>query len=342
MLYFSYTDTLYGGLVNDTLIGKGGNDTFYGGTGNDMIYADKGDDNLNGGADDDVLYGGDGNDILNSGTGNDILIGGAGADIYIFNKGDGQDRIYNEAHNTDNTGILDTIQFGKDISKSDIQVTRVGNDLVLIVKDSNINNPDSVTIRDYFLGNKPNDQINNQANNQIRQVVGNIIFADGSQLSIEEIKALAITGTDANDELKSYAGGSNINGDTGADTYIFNKGDGQDIVINSDSDTAEGTQDSLNFNNVNYDQLWFSQTGNDLNISIIGTDDKVKVEYWYTEGYKGEIDSIHTSDNKALIAADVDKLIQAMASFSPPPMGQTTLTSEYQDSLNSVLVANWK
>ena len=42
----------------------------------------------------DHLIGGIGNDILAGGTGNnDLLEGGAGFDTYIYNAGDGTDRI---------------------------------------------------------------------------------------------------------------------------------------------------------------------------------------------------------------------------------------------------------
>jgi hypothetical protein len=41
-------------------------------------------------------------------------------------------------------------------------------------------------------------------------------------------------------------------------------------------------------------------------------------------------------------AAPVQNLVQAMASFSPPAMGQTTLPQDYRDSLAPVLAANWQ
>ncbi|MDE6698791.1 MAG: calcium-binding protein, partial [Lachnospiraceae bacterium] len=50
------------------------------------MFGEEGNDTLNAGAGDDIIIGGKGNDVLN---------GGSGADTYIFNIGDGEDRINN-------------------------------------------------------------------------------------------------------------------------------------------------------------------------------------------------------------------------------------------------------
>jgi hypothetical protein len=46
-------------------------------------------------------------------------------------------------------------------------------------------------------------------------------------------------------------------------------------------------------------------------------------------------------DGKVLLDTQVESLVSAMASFSPPAAGQTTLPQNYQDSLGSVIAANW-
>jgi hypothetical protein len=42
-----------------------------------------------------------------------------------------------------------------------------------------------------------------------------------------------------------------------------------------------------------------------------------------------------------LLSSQVDALVSAMAAFSPPPPGQTTLTPEQQSALSPVIAANW-
>jgi RTX calcium-binding nonapeptide repeat (4 copies) len=95
-------DQLQGLAGKDILVGGSGNDSLDGGEGDDDLHAGAGDDTVAAGAGNDYLYGGDGADTLNGGQGADVLVGGAGADTlmgglgndtYIFNRGDGKDRI---------------------------------------------------------------------------------------------------------------------------------------------------------------------------------------------------------------------------------------------------------
>ncbi|MGX1902700.1 calcium-binding protein, partial [Thermolongibacillus altinsuensis] len=86
-------DVLYGEGGADSIYGASGNDTLYGGIGNDSLYGEAGDDQLDGGDGDDILMGGDGADTLAGGRGNDILQGGNGSNTFVYNVGDGADRI---------------------------------------------------------------------------------------------------------------------------------------------------------------------------------------------------------------------------------------------------------
>ncbi|MEJ6388278.1 calcium-binding protein [Gymnodinialimonas ulvae] len=66
-----------------------------GGEGRDNLRGGTGDDVLNGNGGNDRLTGGDGDDVLAGGTGRDVLDGGTGDDTFVFNEGDGFDRIRN-------------------------------------------------------------------------------------------------------------------------------------------------------------------------------------------------------------------------------------------------------
>jgi hypothetical protein len=63
--------------------------------------------------------------------------------------------------------------------------------------------------------------------------------------------------------------------------------------------------------------------------------------YFYHLSINKHSHKFKSSDCKELINADVDKLVQAMAAFTPPSMGQTTLPTNYQSSLNTTIAANW-
>lgn len=78
---------------NDVLIGLGGNDNMDGDSGNDLIDAGAGNDTVQGGLGADTILGGSGNDIISGDEGNDLMNGGIGDDRFLFDSGDGDDRI---------------------------------------------------------------------------------------------------------------------------------------------------------------------------------------------------------------------------------------------------------
>lgn len=88
------------------------------------------------------------------------------------------------------------------------------------------------------------------------------------------------------------------------------------------------------------DQLWFTQTGNNLEVSIIGTSDKFSLSNWYL-GSQYHTEQFKTSDGKTLLDSQVQNLVDAMAAFSPPAAGQTTLAANYATALSPVIAANW-
>lgn len=74
--------------------------------------------------------------------------------------------------------------------------------------------------------------------------------------------------------------------------------------------------------------------------TLIGTSDKLTLNNWYS-GNANHVEKFQTSDGKTLLDSQVQNLVQAMASFSPPAAGQTTLPTAYQSSLALVIAANW-
>jgi len=88
------------------------------------------------------------------------------------------------------------------------------------------------------------------------------------------------------------------------------------------------------------DQLWFSQQGANLVVSVIGTAETETLTNWYYGAYF-QVADFKTSDGRALQASQVNNLVNAMASFSPPAMGQMTLSPSVASQLEPVIAANW-
>ena len=140
--------------------------------------------------------------------------------------------------------------------------------------------------------------------------------------------------------LSGGLGADTLNGGTGNDTYFMDRGDGSDVITDQDSTT--GNTDLLQFGkNINANQLWFTKSGNNLVVSVIGTTDKATIQSWYT-GSAYHVEQFKSSDGKTLLDSQVANLVSAMASLTPPAAGQTTLPQNYQDQLSAVLAANWK
>ena len=117
-----------GGIANGSLL-------------DDTIKGRKKDDEINGGAGDDVLKGRAGDDVINGGVGDDKLKGGAGSDIFVFDFGDGEDKIKQFAAED----MIDLSATGvnyKQLEISEVSDTRTdvvyGEDLIKIIHDVDV------------------------------------------------------------------------------------------------------------------------------------------------------------------------------------------------------------
>ena len=192
---------------------------------------------FNGSSKNDIFSSYDGNDILDGKDGNDTLYGGAGNDTYIYYKGDGNDTIYDLQGSN-------IVEF-KDINRGEVAFTESRGSLLVTIRDTN----EQITIMNFF---------NSESSSM------SFKFADGITVSNEGAKAAvligddnsnSIQGYDSNDILKGNGGNDTIYGgkgdddieggtgndilvgNEGVDTYVFGRGDGQDIVyaLNADS-----------------------------------------------------------------------------------------------------------
>mgnify|MGYP002138666476 CR=1 FL=1 len=179
----------------------------------DVLFGGSGEDQLLGGGGNDTMIGGWAGDFLAGGKGNDRLEGGYGNDTYQFNRGDGTDTVkdmyihkyqqvewymeqksvragngdgntyvnewnqrFHDAEIELNAGEDDKIAFGPGISINDVMLQRVGNDLILALKDPQNPNAsfdslkDRITVEDWSNG---------------MHKVESLAFADGTKLNIQ-------------------------------------------------------------------------------------------------------------------------------------------------------------
>jgi len=260
---------------------------------------------------DNTLIGNDLNNVLNGEDGADKLFGGAGKDILI--GGRGNDSLTGGAGiDILHGGEGDDSYYIDDMQDVIVELRSEGLDSVM----ANV----SYTLSDYV--------------ENLSLTGTEMINATGNSV------ANSLTGNNANNLLVGGKGNDTLIGGKGNDGYVLTRGDGVDQIQENDS-TANDLDYVLWQSGVAYDQLWFKQVENNLEVSIVGTRDKVVLQDWY-KGEAYRVEEFRVADgNKILLANEVAALVTAMASLTPPPVGQTTLSTSLHTQLDTVLAANW-
>jgi Ca2+-binding RTX toxin-like protein len=368
----SITWTLAANVENLTLTGS----SAINGTGNaldNILTGNSGNNQLTGGAGNDRLDGGAGNDTMTGGLGDDAYVVQAAGDVVTENAGEGTDTIESSitisslANNVENltlTGTsaingtgngLDNVIIGNTAANS--LTGGAGNDTL----DGGLGADTLIggTGNDTFIVDNSADAITENAGEGTDLVQSSISWTLGSQLENLTLTGSAaingtgnalsnillgnsginvLTGLDGNDTLDGGAGNDTLVGGQGADEYRFGRGGGADAVDTYDTD---GGADLLSIGSgVADDQLWFARSGDDLVMTIIGTNDTVTVQGWYASTDR-QLNQIQLSNGEYAGVSDVDQLVAAMASYSPPPLGQTTLSTDVKQALSSTLAASW-
>jgi hypothetical protein len=122
-------------------------------------------------------------------------------------------------------------------------------------------------------------------------------------------------------------------------TVAGDSADASQAIIN-DAASGQTQTDELSFTEADSNQLWFSRSGNDLLVSVIGTSSDVDISNWYSTG-SNNVQLFSAADGKVLSNNQIDALVNAMASFAPPAAGATTLPDSYQSQLQPIISANW-
>jgi Ca2+-binding RTX toxin-like protein len=273
------------------------------GTGNFNLTANNQGMYMYGNAGNNVLTGGTGNDTITSGLGTDTLAGGAGDDTYdLRDVGDQADTIIEQAN-----GGRDSVWTYVD------NATLADNVEVLYMAGSNALQGNGSAGNNAIFGNARNNTIDGKAGN------------DG-----------LYDGPGGNDTLHGGAGTDRLFIESGNDVIQFGVGDGYDVIRSFD----QTGYDLLKIDGVDESQIWFSMSGTDLNIDLIGRNDGITVSLW-TAGKDFQIDAIQLQNGHILSADKIAPLVSAMSTFTPPAAGQTTLSADYQRDLGTAITQAW-
>jgi len=138
----------------------------------------------------------------------------------------------------------------------------------------------------------------------------------------------------------------NINDSSGNDTYQF-VNDFRDTVINnlppSGGTTPHGEVDFLS--GITDEKLWFRQSGNNLQIDLLGTTDHLTISGWYGANAGAQVQTF--TANGLHLTTQVAQLVAAMASYGAAhtgfnPTTATTATAMPTDTtLQNTIAASW-
>ncbi|NHN37434.1 hypothetical protein G8764_09040 [Pseudomaricurvus alcaniphilus] len=272
-------------------------------------------DLIDGGAGHDRITGSAAADVIVGNKGNDKLEGGAGADVFVVEGArQGTDRIIGG-------GGKDTIRGGS------------GDDAISLVR---LLAADSVEEIDGGEG----------YNILLGSASGNVLDFSASQLRhIDLIDGAAgsdrITGSAGDDVIVGGTDNDLLKGGAGSDRFIFRAGDGSDRIVLpavATAETVEGEIDTLVFEGVAAEQLWFRQSGMHLFINAIGSGDQVKVVNWFA-GAQGE--PLIQAQGQTLDQGMLGQLITAMAAFDVPEGAGYVLPAATTEALTPLLAVAW-
>ncbi|UKJ76024.1 calcium-binding protein [Azospirillum brasilense] len=375
-------DTLSGDVGSDLLFGGSGNDAIDGGAGNDALFGEAGDDTLSGGAGDDSIDAGLGDDLILYEGGRDTILGGGGNDVLSMGEGFSADQLHcarfgtflvlrfhdrdeqiviaNRFNGTGNgTNYLQTVRFADgtevDLSAQDLPLLTVGGETTETLwgyagDDWIDGGGGNDTLfgeggNDTLIGGSGWDELHGGGGSDLLDCRGDAGSSDvaygeaGDDTLIGGGGNDQLSGGDGDDDLYGGAGNDTLAGGPGNDTYRFAPGGGNDRIVENDADT--GT-DRLVFDSaVDPHQLWFRKVGTDLELQLVGTADKVTVAGWFS-GTTHRLDSIEIADGPVLEASSVDQMVQAMAGFTPPASGTTSISSGAYPQIDAVITALWR
>ena len=276
----------------------------------------------------DQLVGSSGADILDGGKGDDELEGGAGDDTYIWSRGDGNDIIRNAVRkwNRSFDPGADTLRiYGA--TADELAWSHAGNDLFLTDRVTG----ERITFADWH-----QDKLNR---------LHTVVLEDGTTWTSDQIDAMVQTmqgteqddvmqggdalddrlqggagndklyGNDGNDILEGGPGDDYLEGGYGDDTYLWRRGDGNDIIHNVmrnwRGNSLDVGNDTLKIYGVAAEELKWGHDGNNLILTDSVTGEHITVEDWHQD----KLNRLHTvmlEDGSTWTSDQIDSMAQTM------------------------------
>jgi hypothetical protein len=280
--------------------------------------------------------------LLAGAAGNDTLDGGLGNDTYLFGMGDGQDTLQ-EATADAAAGKLNVLRFKSGVAVSEVSLRQAGQDLEVLVGTAG----DKVTVKGFYAGAGPTASAN-----PLQQIE----FADGTKWNVAAIQSRATaasvpTSTNAASMTKTSFAFQTETPDQ--DVSAFDVASGTKNPQVSTRPPKDGAGAVLSPMEFPLEERMFVANNRTWDLPVDGKGQAVD---WArllspTTGWKfdaqaeGEPDALTQwnmgAAREARLDAHLHALIDAMASFSPPAAGETSLASNEPDGFKQLIAVDW-
>ena len=127
-----------------------------------------------------------------------------------------------------------------------------------------------------------------------------------------------LVGFDSEDTLLGGGGNDYLSGRGGNDTYLFNLGDGHDVIADYSYSSARAEDTIVFGSGINPDNMFLRREGDDLIVNIEGRSDWLTVRDHFNRSY-GQIEKFSFDNGEAWGLADVEALVAD--STTPSPFG---------------------
>ncbi len=293
------------------------------------------------------MSGGIGADTLTGGEGQDTLLGEHGQDKLFGESGD--DQLYGGRADDNLYGLDDNDQLYGGLNNDTLDGGE-GDDELQGGADQDVLHGGSGN--DTLYGEQGEDELRGGAGND--QLFGgssrDALYGDkGDDVIAGEAGDDYLAGGAGNDTLQG--GDDVLYGGDGDDFYIFSGDFGSDVVIEAPDREAI---DELVFSGYRTERLWFKQEGNDLIISVIGTENQVRVvdyaRFRVNADISGDVlDTLNEvfatkapisglrTETDAMSIDNLNTLIDTMAAFDEPE-----LVDEIPEEVSSSLDQLWQ